>query len=253
MLLLKKIKHRYIFTLLIGIGVSCGSEGDFQFDDLNISKGGSMSQFYIEQNFLYVIEETTLSIFDIINSTPVLIANLDIRSQAETIAKLNSTLLIGTTTGVLFYDVSNPESPFKISEYVHITSCDPVVSDGQYAFITLRSGRNCGEADNVLEIIDISDLKNPVLVSSYPMVSPYGLALMGTNLFVGESYNGMSWFDVSDVSNIILLKAYSEIMAIDFIVNGNDLTITTKNSLLQMKLTDTNELVKLSEMIYAEN
>ncbi len=253
MLLLKKIKHVFIFTLLIALGVSCGSEGDFQFDDINVSKGGSMSQFYIEQNFLYVIEETTLSIFDIINDTPSIIAKVDIRMQGETIAKLNNTLLIGTTTGVLFYDVSNPEVPEQISEYVHITSCDPVVSDGQYAFITLRSGRNCGVADDVLEIIDISDLKNPVLVSSYSMVSPYGLALMGTNLFVGELYNGMSWFDVSDVTNIVLLKSYSEIMAIDFIVNGSDLTITTKNSLLQMQLTETNELVKLSEMVYAEN
>ncbi len=242
-----------MLILLIALGYGCGSDGDFQFDDLGISQGGSLAQFYIEENFLYVIEESSLSIFNISNDDPIIIAKIAIERQGETIAKLNNTLLIGTTTGVLFYDVSNPEAPSQISEYVHITSCDPVVSDGQYAFITLRSGRNCGGIDDVLEIIDITDLKNPTMVSSYSMDSPYGLALIGTNLFVGEKYNGMSWFDVSDVANITLIKKINDIKAIDFIANGNDLTITTTNSLLQMQLTNTNELIVLSEMIYAQN
>lgn len=253
MLLLKSRTRLFIHALLIGLGYGCASEGDFQFDDLGTSQGGSLAQFYIEQDFLYVIEESALSIFDITTDTPTVIAKINIDRQGETIAKLGTVLLIGTTTGVLFYDVSNPEAPFQISEYAHITRCDPVVSDGQYAFITLRSGRNCGGNSDALEIIDISDLKNPRMVSSYSMSSPYGLALMGTNLFVGEKYNGMSWFDVSDVSNITLIEKINDITAIDFIVNGNDLTIATAYSLLQMQLTDTNELIQLSEFKYAEN
>jgi len=225
MLLLKSRTRLFIHALLIGLGYGCASEGDFQFDDLGTSQGGSLAQFYIEQDFLYVIEESALSIFDITTDTPTVIAKINIDRQGETIAKLGTVLLIG----------------------------NPVVSDGQYAFITLRSGRNCGGNSDALEIIDISDLKNPRMVSSYSMSSPYGLALMGTNLFVGEKYNGMSWFDVSDVSNITLIEKINDITAIDFIVNGNDLTIATAYSLLQMQLTDTNELIQLSEFKYAEN
>ncbi len=233
--------------------LGCGSEGDFKFDDLGVSKAGSMAQFYIDPSYLYVVEQTNLSVFDITKAQPLLIAKTKLPWMSETIFKLNDILMIGTTTGVLFYDVSNPQNPTLLSDYAHITSCDPVVSNGQYAFVTLRSGRTCGPAADELQVLDITDISKPELIGSYPMLSPYGLAIMGNNLFVGEGSFGMRWFDISNILELTEVETIREIEALDFIVNGNNITINTKNSLLQMELTPSNELVKISEMFYADN
>ena len=39
-----------------------------------------------------------------------------------------------------------------------MTSCDPVVVQGDYAFVTLRGGTECQGFSNQLDIIDISTL-----------------------------------------------------------------------------------------------
>ncbi len=255
MLLLINIKRKFRFLLTAGflVMLGCESEGDFQFDNLGVSKAGSMAQFYIDPSYLYVVEQTNLSIFDITKEQPLLIAKTKLPWVSETIFKLNDILMIGTTTGVLFYNVSNPQNPTLLSDYAHITSCDPVVSNGQYAFVTLRSGRTCGPAADELQVLDITDISKPKLIGSYPMLSPYGLAIMGNNLFVGEGSFGMRWFDISNILELTKVETIREIEALDFIVNGNNITINTKNSLLQMELTPSNELVKISEMFYADN
>ncbi len=250
------MKHIYTILLLtVSLWfLSCENEDGFQFDDAGVSSSGSIAKFSIDQNYLYVVEKNALSIFDISNSDQIInIGKLDIFFTIETIFRLDNILYLGTTSGVLFYDISNPEAPKQISSYNHITACDPVVANSQYAFATLRAGRNCGNFGNFLDIIDISDITNPQLINSYPMTSPYGLGLMGNNLFVGEKENGMTWFDVSDVENIIEVAYFPDVHAIDFIIKDNHLTISTTNSLLQMELTATNQLVAISKIIYDGN
>ena len=249
---------RHIYTiLLLPIFLwflSCQHEESFQFDDIGVSSSGSIAKFSIDQNYLYVVEKNALSVFDISNPNQIInVSKLDIFFTIETIFRLDTILYLGTTTGVLFYDISTPEYPKQISMYNHLTACDPVVANKQYAFATLRGGQNCGGTENLLDIIDISDIGNPKLITSYPMTSPYGLGLLGTNLFVGENYNGMSWFDVSDVENIIKVAHFPDIHAIDFIIKGNHITVSTPVSILQLELSATNQLVEISELMFENN
>ncbi|MGL1885080.1 MAG: hypothetical protein OCD76_01100 [Reichenbachiella sp.] len=244
---------KIVYIILLGIVTlsSCDEDADsFSFDNSGVSTSGSIAKFYIEQDHLFVIEEGSLSVFDISNTTSVSrLSKTFVNREVETISKLGDVLFLGTTTGVLFYDVTDAGSPKSISTYDHITGCDPVVSDGQYAYTTLRSGRNCGGGGNFLDIIDISDLRYPKLISSIQLVSPYGLAIVGDNLFVGEGREGMRWFDVSDKQNVKEIGRYADIKAIDFIPNGEELIVSTSESLLQMAYSD-NDLRLISEIKY---
>ena len=57
----------------------------------------------------------------------------------------------------------------------HARSCDPVVVDDTLAYITLRTGTNCGGNLNVLDVVNIKNINKPVTVMSYAMTNPHGL------------------------------------------------------------------------------
>ena len=57
------------------------------------------------------------------------------------------------------FNVASPENPQFVSVYSHVVSCDPVVAEGNYAYVTLRSGTNCNRGLNVLDVVDIKDFK----------------------------------------------------------------------------------------------
>ena len=59
----------------------------------------------------------------------------------------------------------------------HVTSCDPVVVEGNYADITLRTGNTCETDVNQLDIVDIHALDQPTLIKSHPMYNPHGLGI----------------------------------------------------------------------------
>ena len=58
-----------LFVLLFAL--SCEDGSNFQFDDVNVSSSGSIAKFYIDQNYLYVVENNALIIFDISDNTLV--------------------------------------------------------------------------------------------------------------------------------------------------------------------------------------
>ena len=59
--------------------------------------------------------------------------------------------------------------------------------------------------DARIDILDITDLTDPVMVESYSMQGPFGLAIDGSILFVADGVAGLKVYDVSDPMNIDLL------------------------------------------------
>src|SRR5690606_41172078 len=84
----------------------------------------------------------------------------------------------------------------------HITACDPVVVNEDYAFVTLRSGVTCNQGVNELHELNIQDPYQPELLKTYPMSNPHGLALTEQYLYLAEGNLGLKSFNVSDVMNI---------------------------------------------------
>ncbi len=162
--------------------------------------GGSLARFTITKNHLYTINDSQMHVFQIGNDQcPNHVSVVNLGWGIETIFPHDNKLFIGSNTGMHIYDLSNPSNPDYLSGYSHWTACDPVYVKDNYAYVTLRSGTLCnGSTINQLDLIDISDIRNPFLVTSFPMDNPHGLSIRDNNLFLCEGEYGLKVFDIED-------------------------------------------------------
>ena len=134
---------------------------------------------------------------------------------------------------MFIYEVSNPALPQYRSSIDHLTGCDPVVVDGDYAFLTLRGGNTCGQPESILEVIDVSDRSNPFIVRDYTMQSPYGLGFKEQLLFVSDGDNGFHIYDKSDPTDLQLIDVIEDINVFDVIPLEERLLAIADNILYQ--------------------
>ena len=103
-----------------------------------------MARFALQNDFLYAVDEWEINVFDITNgSDPSLENRVNIGWGVETIFPYKEHLFIGSESGMFIFDNSNPRLPVYQSSFMHMTACDPVVVNDDYAFVTLRSGNQC--------------------------------------------------------------------------------------------------------------
>lgn len=187
----------------------------------NPGVGGSMSRFTVANDHLYMIDRSTMHVADITDpGSPFLGAQTQVGWGIETIFPYDTLIFIGANNGMSIYDVSKPLQPQHLSTYSHVTSCDPVVTDGRYAYVTLRSGSECAGFTNQLDVLDIADPSDPKLVKTYPMYNPHGLSVNNNRLFLCDGQAGLKVYEISDVNKIDqnLIKHYGNIHAYDVIV-----------------------------------
>jgi hypothetical protein len=218
--------------------------------------GGSMARFMLNENYLYVIAvPIRLKTVDITSPTNMkIVDSVDVPRSMETLFRLQDNLFIGTTTGMLIFDLVNPKKPVQISSYDHIRSCDPVVVDGQYAYVTLRTGNTCNNGQNLLEVIDISSIKNPYLVKSYPMFNPHGLGTDGDLLFVCDGAAGLKIYDKSNPLAIITsqIAHYPDFDTYDVIPMNGILILVGKDGIYQYDYSDPENIIQISHITIKE-
>jgi hypothetical protein len=150
-----------------------------------IGVGGSMARFGIKNNVLYVVDNNNLKVFDISNRiVPLKLKDLYPGWNIETMFLTTNKMFLGTTTGMVVYDITNPTTPLSVSFFRHARSCDPVIVDDTLAYVTLRNGTTCGGTVNCLDVVNLKNINSPSLLISYPMVNPHGLGKDGDILFV---------------------------------------------------------------------
>ena len=237
---------------------------DFVFDVANQSgdrsaaptaatgTGGSMARFTIVDPYLYALHDSYIQLVRIDDPVnPSLWSTVDVGWGIETIFPYGNYLFIGSTTGMFIYDNTNPENPTQLSAFAHVTSCDPVVAQGDYAYVTLRAGSFCRGGVNRLDILDITDLTNPQLVESYAMQGPFGLGIDGSTLFVSDGVAGLKVYDVTDPMNIDLIAFETNNETYDVILIPPLAIVVGPDGLDQYDYTDvatTGELVLLSHL-----
>lgn len=105
-------------------------------------QGGSMARFTIVGDCLYTVDHTTLKVVDITNPAhpgAMPFKDVELGFDIETIFCYDDMLFIGSRSAMHIYDISRPHYPSELSVTRHFTSCDPVVADGGYAYVTLNS------------------------------------------------------------------------------------------------------------------
>ena len=217
-------------------------------------KGGSMARFAITGNALYIVDQQSLKLFDIsVPGDPQNIGSKNLGIGIETIFPYREKLFIGAQDGMYIFDNADPSEPHLITKYRHVQACDPVVVQGNYAYVTLRGNSTCrngvGTA-NTLDIVDLTDLANPKMLYSQNMLSPYGLGVSGKFLFVCEGTHGLKTFNIEKPQLPVLLKQYTAKEAYDVIVrDSNSLILIGNDGLYQFSFDEnTGELKLLSQI-----
>lgn len=199
-----------------------------------VGTGGSLARFQIVNEYLYTVSTHEMTIFDISNlDEPSLSTTFYAGNNIETMFQADGYLYLGSTDGMYIYSLQNASAPEYVSEFVHWTGCDPVVVDGDYAYLTLRGGNDCGQQESVLEVIDISDKNYPTLVGVYSLENPYGLGFNQNTLFVCDGTSGLKVYDKTDPLDIQWMETFSAVHATDVIPLQNSLLMIGNNVLYQ--------------------
>lgn len=207
-------------------------------------RGGSMARFAIVDQVLYTVNYSNLVTYNIAEgANPLKVSDITIGANIETIFPYKNRLYIGAQNGMFIYDVTDPLKPVFMGNYEHITSCDPVVVQGNYAYVTLRGGSQCRSNQNILDVVNIENPTSPRTVRTLDMIHPHGLAVQGNRLFVCEGEHGLKVFDISDPTNPSLITFIRDIQTYDvislrelLIVSGKDGIYQYNYSLGKMKL-----------------
>ncbi|MGK4569161.1 hypothetical protein [Flavobacterium sp. 3HN19-14] len=129
--------------------------------------------------------------------------------EFETLFRQGDYLFAGATSGMFVIDAADEFNPAFISGFSHATACDPVVVNGTTAYITVRGGSTCGAIEDQVNVLDISDIHNPTLLSTYLLNEPRGLGVRGNTVYIcGDGK--LNIFNGSDSSGLMLENSYTD-------------------------------------------
>ena len=195
--------------------------------------GGSMARFALLNDRLYTVSSSTLNVFNISNSAnPSYVQNVSVGNWGiETIYPFKNNLFIGSTNGTYIYSTSDPDDPTLTGEFGHIEYSDPVIADGDYAYVTLHSGAPGLGSGNELEVLNVTDPANASLLKIYPLTNPQGLSKDGNTLFICDGADGLKLFNAADQLNIQLFATVSGMETYDVIAFNNTAIVSAKDGL----------------------
>lgn len=229
--------NKYILISIVLLIVSCSANNDSDsagFNSNETGKAGSLARFTTFNDYLYTVDNSNLNVFNISDREhPVKINELNIGFDIETLFNYKEYLYIGSQNGMYIYSVQIPEAPEYLSDVQHFTACDPVIANATHAYVTLHADIGCGTNINVLEIYDVTNVLQPVLISSRNLTKPIGLGLYHNYLIVCD--DEVKIFDVSDPENSVLVHTINK-DAFDVIVNNDTLILIGENGLYQYSL-----------------
>lgn len=209
-------------------------------------KGGSLARFAIVGNYLYCIDNANLSVYDISDPAAPRYKNaVNIGWEIETLFPFGDELFIGGRSGMYRYSIASPEDPAKLSEFGHQNSCDPVVVEGTRAYVTLRGGNACGGYSNQMDILDITNRRNPVLLKTIPMDGPYGLTVTEGTAIVCDGASGVKIIDTKEIGNIRTIATITGIIAHDVILHNDLLFVTTTTGIWVYNVAKLDDPVKV--------
>ncbi|MFM2358213.1 MAG: hypothetical protein RLY16_205, partial [Bacteroidota bacterium] len=146
------------------------------------------------------------------------------------------------------YNISNPTNPTQLGTFTHARVCDPVISDGTYAYVTLRNGTMCQGFLNELNVLDISNLMAPTLLKKYDLFNPHGLSKTNNLLFICDGTNGVKVFDATDVMQLNVKKHITGLNAFDAISYNNLLIVVAEDGLYQYNFTNSDNIQQISKI-----
>ena len=208
---------------------------------INIGIGGSYAKFQIYDNALYTLDDYKLNTFNIADYNSISKVSETwlggwFGGELETTFILKEYMFIGATNGMHIVGLQDEFNPVYASSFTHSTGCDPVVVEGNTAYITVRGGNTCGAIEDQVNIIDVTDINTPIEYSTYFLSSPYGLGIKNHILYVCND-SGINVFDAQNPNEIVLQNTI-ETTSKDVIPLSSHLIAVGENVIHQYNYTD---------------
>ncbi|NOX19541.1 MAG: hypothetical protein GXO87_14835 [Chlorobi bacterium] len=218
---------------VMGTTTGClGCEQTMVTDAAPGATAGSLSRFAIVDDYLYCIDQNTLHLLDISNpAKPKKLNDIYINWNVETLYPNGDYLFVGSRNGMYIFSIEDRANPVQVSEFFHLTSCDPVFVEDSAAYVTLREGTVCQGFLNELDIIDISDIETPQLTNAVDMTYPYGLSVKNKIAYICEGSNGLTILDASNPNSPDTLSRYKDGTFFDAVLSDTLLYITGENGI----------------------
>ena len=206
--------------------------------------------YIIGNNSMYIIADEAQGL-NKVNTGETL---FNIGEGMETIFPHDGNLYIGSRSAVSIFDISNPRQPEEAYEFDHATACDPVLPADGVAYVTLRTAdfSACPSNTNSLLVLDTRNIHDVNQKEEIAMTSPYGITIIGNELYVGEGDNGLKVFDISDKYKPELKKDIDDIKAYDVIPHptiSNLILTTGPDGVSQYMVNDNGESLTLQSSI----
>ena len=200
---------------------------------------GSMAGMVMIGDYMYAITERhSLGVINLSNaSVPKFESSMFAGFDLQTIYPFENKLFLGSAIGMFIYDVSDPVHPTALGQFSHGRACDPVITDGSYAYVTLHAGTECGGDDNELNVINVQNLLQAELVKSYPLTKPTGLCKDGNLLFVCDS-SEVKVYDAANPADLKLLQQIKSNEPYDIIASNKKALVVANDGLYQYDYSD---------------
>ena len=101
--------------------------------------------------------------------------------------------------------------------------------------------------EDQVNVIDVTDISNPTLLSTYLLNQPYGLGIKDDVLYVGCGADGLKVLDASNATNLTLQNSYNE-NVVDVIPLSSHLIAVGNNKIIQYSYGPNFTLQLLSEI-----
>ncbi len=218
-----------------------------------IGTGGSYARFQINDDALYTIDSYKLNVFNIADPVnaffdkEIYMMGWFGGGEFETLFIQKDILFVGSTNGMYTVDATDEFNPYFVSGFSHATACDPVVVFGNTAYITVRGGTFCGAIDDQINVIDVTDIAAPTLLSTYLINEPYGLGIKSGALYVGCGNNGLKVFNAANSANLTLENTYAGNVK-DVIALSSHLIVVGDNHITQYNYGPNFTLIPISEI-----
>lgn len=221
---------------------SCNKDNE-SFAGPDTGTGGSLARFTISLNHLYVVDNRQLYSFSISDpSNPVKVHTDDIGFDVETIYTWKDKLFIGSRDAMYIYSIADPGQPSLLGMASHVRACDPVVANDSIAYVTVRSGSNCGGNINALYVYNINNVLQPLQMNVVNLQNPHGLGVKDSTLFVCDGAYGLRVYNIAQPYYPIQIRNITGENFFDCIPDGNLLICMIEGGMAIYDITDRNNI-----------
>ncbi len=210
---------------------------------------GSMARFALVNDYLYTVSSYALNTMSLAAPLqPLKVHTLNLGWGIETIYPFKDKLFIGSRTGMYICNLQSPAAPALSGTFIHANACDPVIADGNTAYVTLHSGTPCNTFTNQLDVLDVTDIAAPVLTKTYQLTNPKGLGKDGNLLFICDGTTGVRVYNAANPAALVQVNTLPVEKAEDVIVYNGIALIVSPYGLYQYDYRNAADIKLLSKI-----